>query len=124
METNEDSLWTINCSEKNLLTFRLGALVVLRAKMKRGAKMMVFYRHGYCVCTPMWFDAEAVAPVRLALAWFPPPPNFFIITIQQPGNSFVSMQIATESNVTFRKDRWVSMRIVHWFLLANRLECT
>ena len=38
--------------------FRLDALVILRAKVKQGAKMLVPYRRGPCACAPMWFGVK------------------------------------------------------------------
>ena len=46
------------------------------------------YRRGYCARAPMRLGAEGGAPARLALAWLPPPPSFFIVAIQQPGSSW------------------------------------
>ena len=44
---NEDSsVDNLMLSVQNLPTFRLDALVILRAKVKQGAKMMVIYRRG------------------------------------------------------------------------------
>ena len=40
--------------------FRLDALVILRAKVKQGAKMLVLYRHGSFTCAPMRFGAHVV----------------------------------------------------------------
>ena len=46
IETTKILLWTTECSVYNLPTFRLDALVILRAKVKRGAKLMAIYRRG------------------------------------------------------------------------------
>ena len=67
--------------------FRLDALVILRAKVKRGVKSWCSYRRGYCTRAPMQPGAEGEVLARLALARLPPPPSFFIIAIQQPGSS-------------------------------------
>ena len=73
-----------------LLTIRLDALVILRAKVKQGAKMLAIYRHGSCACMRMRSgvstEFEALMQFVLARLDLIPPPNFFIVVIQQPGN--------------------------------------
>ncbi len=63
----------ILCRQLNCLVKLADVLVVLRVKVKRGTKMLVLNRHGYCACTPMRFDAEAVAPALLTLVRLPRP---------------------------------------------------
>ena len=72
----------------NLITsVKLADVSNLRAKVKRGAKSMAVYRRGSCACTSVWLSAELEVPVRLVIAWPAPPPSFFMVMIQQPGNS-------------------------------------
>ena len=58
-------------------TFWLDALVILRAKVNRGAKSWCPYRCGYCARAPMRLGAEAEEPALLALERLPLPPSFF-----------------------------------------------
>ena len=64
----------------NLPTFWLDAIVILRVKVKWGAKMLVFYRSGCCACAPVQPGAEvgALAPTWLVPALLAPPPNFYM----------------------------------------------
>ena len=61
-----------------------------QGKVKRGAKMMAIYRRGSSApeLARVRSDAEVQALMRLALARLEltPPPNFFTVAIQQPGN--------------------------------------
>ena len=66
------------------------------AKAKRGAKLMAIYRRGSWACARMRSGAEVQALTRLALARLEltPPPNFFTVAIQQPGNSYPSSRLS------------------------------
>ncbi len=117
----------LSCSVKLADVSTSCSVVILRAKVKRGARKLMIYRRGPCTCALMRFNAEVVAPARSA-----PPPSFFMVAIQQPGNSYPPtslhffpehliktsasfteqlsclqrifvyfMQLSTESNVTF-----------------------
>ena len=59
--SNEDSLWTAQCSVYNLPTFRLDVVIIRR----QSVKMLVLYRRGSCACVPIWFGAkvEALTPM-------------------------------------------------------------
>ena len=50
-------LWTTWCSLYNLPTFWLDAPVILRAKVKWHARMLMSYRRGWCACMPMWLGS-------------------------------------------------------------------
>ena len=64
-------------------------LVILRAKVKQGAEMLVFYRCGSCTHALMRFGAEVevLMPISLVMAQLAPPPSFFMVVIQHQGNS-------------------------------------
>ena len=50
----------LNCLVKLAdVSTRLDALVILRVKVKQGAKRWCSYRRGYCTRTPMRLGAEA-----------------------------------------------------------------
>ncbi len=63
-----------------------------------------------------WFDAEAVALVRLALARLAPPPSFFMVAIQQPGNSYPPSRLSLllagdETRVLDRATRPIQLKV-------------
>ena len=65
--------------------------------------MMAIYRRGSWACTCMRSSAEVQALTWLALARLEltPPPNFFMVAIQQPGNSYPSSQLSLLLVVVF-----------------------
>ena len=79
----------ILCGQLNNCSAKLADISTSHPQGKREARCEI--NGGFIGMAPvlacLWLGAELESSTRLALAWPAPPPTFFIVVIQQPGNS-------------------------------------